>query len=781
MKIPAKSIFSFFNLFCMKYPLLFTLLTCFLPLCKMNAQVNVLTQHNDLFRTGANLNETFLDVNNVVPYSFGKLFEYPVEGHVYAQPLYVGGLLIPGKGTKNVLLIATMHNDVYAFDADDAAQASAPLWKVNLGASVPLPDPNIGKACGNYNDIKIEIGILSTPFIDLPAKTIYLVAKTIENGQYTDRLHALDLITGAEKNGSPKIIQGNVPGTGVGGTNGTIPFISVNENQRSAIVLSNGIVYVCYAGYCDTPPYHGWIFGYDANNLSQKIIFNSTPNGDEGGIWMSGQGPAVDANGDLYVITGNGAFNPIANNYGDCFLRLRPNGNTLEVVDYFAPYNQAYLDEIDADLGSDGAMLIPGTNLVTGSGKEGILYLINRNNFGKFNALKDTNLQSFKTFNGHLHGSTVFWSDASATGLTYWWSEYDRLKVFRLNNGLYNKVPAMQGPQAPNQGMPGAMLSVSANGNAAGSAVLWATIPTLEDANHGTVDGMLRAFDASDVSRELWNSEQLTSRDRLGKFAKFCSPTIANGKVYTPTFSNKIMVYGVIEPGKLREPENPANVASGVDYQYYEGTWNYLPNFGLIYPVKSGTIDNISLSPIQRQDNFAMQYSGFIDIPADGYYTFYLNSDDGSKLFIGDLNLINNDGLHAVSEASGRIGLKKGKHAFTVTFFEKGGGQSVTLSYEGPGMGKQLVPSSKLYRLNISPDEIKLYPNPSREKINLFAGSSITAGSAVVIYNSLGQAMIKSQVTGRVTEINTSRLQAGVYYIRLLADGKKITERFVKN
>ncbi|MFM9911148.1 MAG: PA14 domain-containing protein [Chitinophagaceae bacterium] len=745
-----------------------------------NCQVHVLTQHNDFARTGANLNETILNTSNVVPYSFGKLFEYPVNGHVYAQPLYINALEIPGKGTRNVILIATMHNDVYAFDADNAAEASSPLWKVNLGPSVPMPDPIIGKACGEYNDIKIEIGILSTPFIELSTKTIYLVAKTKENGQYIDRIHMLDLVTGLEKIGSPKIIQGSAIGSGVGGTNGNIPFNSAYENQRSALAVSKGILYICYAGYCDTPPYHGWIFGYDATDLSQKIVFNTTPNGDEGGIWMSGQGPAIDTTGDLYVITGNGAFNPASKDYGDCFLRLRPNGNSLQVIDYFAPYNQAYLDQVDLDLGSDGALLIPGTNLVTGSGKEGVLYLINRDNMGKFNAAKDTNLQSFKTFNGHLHGSTVYWSDAVGTGLTYWWSEYDKLKAFRIINGRFNIIPAMLGPQAPNQGMPGSMLSISANGNTPGSAILWSTIPTTEDANHATVDGMLRAFDAADISRELWNSEQLTSRDRLGKFAKFCSPTIANGKVYASTFSNKVMVYGVAEPGKLREPENPTNTINGLDYQYYEGEWNYLPDFGLIFPVKSGSIDNISFSPIKQQDNFALKFTGFLDIPIDGYYTFFLNSDDGSKLFIGDLNLINNDGLHAASESSGRIGLKAGKHAITISFFEKGGEQVLNFIYEGPGVGKQPVPAAKLYRIKIAPYEIKLYPTITREQLNLFSGSSITPGTELAVYNALGQLVIKSRITGRVSEINTSRLQSGVYFLHVRINGKKIVQRFIK-
>lgn len=241
------------------------------------------------------------------------------------------------------------------------------------------------------------------------------------------------------------------------------------------------------------------------------------------------------------------------------------------------------------------------------------------------------------------------------------------------------------------------------------------------------------------------------------------------------------MVYGVIDPGRLREPENPSNTVNGLDYQYYQGIWNYLPDFSQMSPVKSGTIDYPGFSPITQQDNFAMQFTGFIDIPADGYYTFYLSSDDGSKLYVGDLNLINNDGLHAIAEASGRIGLKAGKHAFTVNFFEKGGDQVLTLSYDGPGITKQLVPASRLYRINIKPYEIKIWPNPTTEKLNVLSGSSIKPGSDMLIYNSLGQVVIKSRVMGKISEINTARLQSGVYYIHLLVDGKKITEKFIRN
>ncbi|HET9824678.1 MAG TPA: PA14 domain-containing protein [Chitinophagaceae bacterium] len=761
--------FPILILFCSVYPAV------------TNAQVNVVTQHNDLSRTGANVNEKILNTDNVIAYGFGKLFEYAVNGHVYAQPLYVSGLGMPGRGAKNVLFVATMHNEVYAFDADDSLSPSNLLWHTNLGPSVPLPDPNIGKACGSYNDIQIEIGILSTPFIDLTSNTMYLVAKTKEGGQYIDRIHALDITTGSEKNGSPKIILGSTAGNGVGGNNGVISFISVYENQRSSLVMSNGIVYVCYAGYCDTPPYHGWMFGYNATDLSQQIVFNTTPNGDEGGIWMSGQGPAVDPAGDLYVVTGNGAFDPTARNFGDCVLRLRPNGNTLDVIDYFSPFNQQQLDQDDLDLGSDGVLLIPGTSLTTCSGKEGVLYLLDKNNLGGFDSTKNNCVQSFKSFNGHLHGSTVFRADQTGTGITYWWSEYDRLKAFRLINNSYDQLPALLGPQAPNQGMPGAMLSISSNGNVPGSAVLWASIPAQGDANHSLVNGMLRAFDATDLSNELWNSEQLTTRDRLGKFAKFCSPTIANGKVFVPTFSNKVVVYGVIDQGKLREPENPVGTVNGLDYDYYEGDWNYLPDFSQMLPLKSGNLDYLSLSPALKQDYFAMKYTGFIDIPVDGYYTFYLNSDDGSKFYIGDINIINNDGLHAASEASGRIGLKAGKHVFTITFFEKTGDQVLNLSYQGPGINKQLLPASRFYRVSISPYEIKLYPNPTHEKLNLFCGKSIKIGTDIFIYNSLGQMVIKAEVTGSISEINTSKLSPGVYQTHLVIDGQKITRSFIKS
>jgi PA14 domain/Secretion system C-terminal sorting domain len=747
------------------------------------SQVNILTQHNDYNRTGWNKQETVLNTQNVSPLGFGKQFEYPVSGQVYAQPLYMSGLDIPGKGRKNVLFVATMHNNVYAFDADDKTLATQPYWQINLGASVPLPDPLIGKSCGDYNDIKVEIGILSTPVIDTVTNTIYVVAKTKENGNYIDRVHALDIRSGQAKFGSPKQIDGTTSGTGVGGQNGVIRFLPVNENQRSALTIVNGILYICYAGYCDTPPYHGWIFGYAASDLQQqRILFNTTPNGDEGGIWMAGQGPAVDANGDLYVITGNGKFDPSTNDYGDCFLRLRPKNGTLEVVDYFAPYNQDYLDQIDADLGSDGPLLIPGTDLVTGSGKEGVVYLLKQNNFGKFNATQDACWQRFKTFDGHLHGSSVYWGDQPGAGLTYWWSENDNLKSFRIDNtGRYNPAPTAAGPHAP-QGMPGGMLSLSSDGNKAGTGILWVNIPIAEDANHATVDGMLRAFDASDVSKELWNSQQIVSRDGLGKFAKFCAPTVANGRVYMSTFSNKIVVYGLVNntPIPLREPENPANTANGLDYTYHEGSWNQLPNFDVLAPEKRGVVPYLNFSEANRLDNFAFRYTGYLNIPTDGFYTFYLNSDDGSKFYIGDVTVINNNGLHAAQELTGWMGLKAGKHAITVEFFEKGGDQVLTLSYQGPGLPKQLVPQTALFRIDLKPDDIIIRPNPAYSEIHILAGNNIVAGTGYSIFNSAGQLIEKGNLKGIETSTTVSQLPAGVYYVRVATGKRGITRRFVK-
>ena len=339
------------------------------------AQVNVTTYHNDNTRAGQNLQETILAPANVNADNFGKLFSMPVDGQVCAQPLYLSGLNIPGKGVRNVVFIATQHDSVYAFDADDANQ-TAPLWKASL---IPPGGSTVAWYLTYTGDIQPEIGITGTPVIDPALGTLYVVAKTQEGTQFAQRLHALDVRTGAERPNSPVTIFGSVAGIGVGNDGaGNVPFNPLIQNQRPALLLSNGVVYIAWAAHGDIGPYHGWIMGYDAATLQQTAIFNTSPNAltdpnrflgiDAGcGIWQSGCGPAADADGNLYAVTGNGAFDAFlgGNSYGDSLLKLTPNGAAINVADYFTPYNQGYLDSVDADLGSGGLILLPDQNSVT--------------------------------------------------------------------------------------------------------------------------------------------------------------------------------------------------------------------------------------------------------------------------------------------------------------------------------------------------------------------------------------------------------------------------------
>jgi hypothetical protein len=509
--------------------------------------VDVLTQHNDTGRTGATLHETLLNTTDVNVKTFGKLFTRPVDGQIYAQPLYVSALHIPHKGTHNVVFVATMHDSVYAFDADDPA-ASTALWQVTLGASIPVTNADFGGRYGPYRDITVEIGILSTPAIDRATDTIYVLAANRDSdGRYVHRLHALDLGTGAEKFGGPVETQGSVPGRGAGSIDGIVTFDNKQQVQRAGLLLANGLVYVAFGGYADTDPYHGWIFAYDAHSLQRRAIFNDTPNGAEGGIWQAGWGPAADASGHVYVATGNGDWDASRReaNYGDSYLKLSP---TLAVDDWFTPWNQADLLD-DQDLGSTGLMLIPGPHLLVSGDKQGWLYLLRQDAMGHYNRHGDTQIvQRFQATKGPMHGGTVFW-DGPSGAQVYVWSSNDGLKAFRLSGGIFQTTPASQSTLTiPPNGFPGGMLALSANGRAAGSGIVWALCPYSGDASTGTASGILRAFDASDVSKELWNSRQDASRDDVGTFAKFNTPTIANGKVYVPTFSGYLAVYGLLPP-----------------------------------------------------------------------------------------------------------------------------------------------------------------------------------------------------------------------------------------
>jgi len=503
----------------------------------------VLTQHNDNARTGDNLRETLLSTSNVNARHFGKLWTRPVDGYLYAQPLYVQNVRIPGKGVHNVIYLATAHNSVYAFDADDP-NFKLPFWRVNLGPSVPAAEVYTTK----WTDMRVQIGITSTPVIDARSGTIFVEAKTKEHGTYVQRLHALDITTGAERPGSPLLIKASVPGTGMESDHGKVTFDPVKELQRPGLLLTGGVVYLAFGSHADSPPFHGWILGYDARTLAQTCAFNLTPNGDEGSIWQAGMGMASDPAGNIYAMIGNGTFDADSggSDYGNSILRLTPTPGSLKVADYFTPYNQENLSENDQDTGASGPLLIPGTDLLLGGGKNGWLYLTQQDNLGHYHSQSDSQiLQTFQITHGNCHGSAVYWNGPGGPQV-YIWPEFAHLMAFRLTGGKLNPYPASESDIAVPDGMPGAFLSVSADGSKAGTGIVWSSAPYDANANWATVPGVLRAYDAADLSHEMWDSKMDPARDDVGMFAKFCAPTVVNGKVYLSTFSNQLQVYGLL-------------------------------------------------------------------------------------------------------------------------------------------------------------------------------------------------------------------------------------------
>jgi len=499
--------------------------------------VNVLTYHNDQARTGQNLQETLLTPSTVNSNGFQKLFTYPVDGQIYAQPLYVSGLTIPGQGTHNVVLVATEHNSVYAFDADSNAGANGGvLWHVNLGPSAPVPDPNFGYRYGPYHDISVEVGITSTPVIDLATDTVYLDAFTKDGpGQYSHHVHALDLLTGSEKFGGPVLVTASVPGNGDGSLNGTVTFNAEQQLQRPALTLNNGVLYVAYSGYADTDPYHGWVIGFNASNLQPLAasVFNDTPNGSEGGLWQGGGGLAVDSDGNLFLEAGNGTFGAAQGNYGESFIKLSTT-NGLSVGDYMTPFNQAMLSQRDRDLGSGGPVLLPDQpgspkHLLVGAGKEGRIYLIDRNNMGKYDPATDHVVQEIPSA---IQGQGSYDTPAYFNGTIYYTGSGDVTRAFALSNGKLSTSPASV--TATNYPFPGATPSISANGSTNG--ILW-------EIQYGNPD-VLHAYDATNLSKELYNSNQAGTRDQLGQGAKFAPPTIADGHVYVGT-ANALAIFGL--------------------------------------------------------------------------------------------------------------------------------------------------------------------------------------------------------------------------------------------
>ena len=594
----------------------------------------MLTQRYDEARSGCNLKETALNTSNVNSKQFGKLFSREVEGEIYAQPLIVAGLAMPTRRKRDVVFVATESNRVYAFDATDP-KAGKPLWEVSLGT--PVPKADLGSACGTYNDFSGTIGITGTPVIAAPSQTIYLVARTkdlapakandknkdaatpavspqtvlagvktnaektadaptspdnavtddddvydpaiAQSAGFHQYLHAIDITTGRERAGSPVEIKATVPGKGAGSVGGKLAFNPRIHNQRAALALHEGIVTICWAGHCDTGPYHGWIMNYSAKSLKQTAVFCTSPNGLGAGIWMSGGGPTFDERGSMYLATGNGTVDTdrkLARHteWGSNVLRFATAAGRLEVADWFTHYNYTSLNDSDLDTGSTSVVPVPGTDLVLSGSKAGVIYALDRRNLGGFDPFNDQQIvQSLPASRGFLYSTPIVNPRANGAPWLYSWGMDDQFKAFALRPGspslaqavaLNSKAKAMLAhftgapvsvsDNAISGPRPGAMLTVSSDGGARGSGIVWA-LAASSDANQNLSLGVLRAFDADDLGRELWNSGPALGRDGAGYFAKFCPPVVANGRVYLASFSGQLQVYGLGATPQTKAPQ----------------------------------------------------------------------------------------------------------------------------------------------------------------------------------------------------------------------------------
>jgi hypothetical protein len=741
-----------------------------LPPLKVQAGVNVLTGHNDNARTGLNTNETVLTPANVTSTNFGQLFTQAVDGYVYAQPLVAANLAIPGKGVHNVVFVATEHDSVYAFDADDDSGSNTlPLWQrsfINPAAGVTsVPSSDVG-----CTDLLPEVGITSTPVIDPVSGTIYVEAKTkeVSNGvmNYVHRLHALDVATGGEKFGGPVVIQASVPGTGDGNDGaGNVPFDPLRHMNRPGLLLSQGVVYLAYASHCDNGPYHGWLLGYDAQTLALSNVFNATPNGGLGGIWQSGAGPAADDRGNIFVMTGNGTFDSTNNNdYGDSFLKLSTT-NGLQLADYFTPSNQDVLNDGDIDLGSGGPMLLPDEggslahpHLVVGCGKEGKIYLLDRDNLGQFNSANDN--QVVQELPNAVNGT---WSSPAYFNNTiYYLGSDDLLRAFQISQASLSQT--LQGPSS--YGFPGATPSISANGT--NNGIVWA-LQTDAFGNNGAA--ILHAYDATNVALELYNSDNMNQDP--GPAVKFAVPTIANGKVYvgaqytlavyglgtflapptiTPngaTFTNSMIVtLNYTTPGttlhytldgstpstnaslytgpfvitnsvcvKSRAfkdgainstviaatfiSTNDIGTGTGLFGEYFSDQLSTFTNPPTL--VRTDSIVNfdwssVALDPLIDSNQFTVRWTGAVRPQFSETYTFYATTSDGVRLWVDGQLLVDEWMDQSPTEWRGSLALTAGQqYSLAMEYYENSGSPSAQLSWSSPSMVKTIIPQSQLY------------------------------------------------------------------------------------
>jgi hypothetical protein len=532
-------------------------------------------------------NETILNKTNVITAGFGRVASYAVDGAVYAQPLFLPNISTAG-GMRNLVIVATEHDSVYAFDADHTT--TAPIWHTSFLVNGATSVPSSVVYTGTYVDITPEVGITGTPVVDQASGTLYVSAMTFENGACVHRLHMLDITTGKEK--VPPVVEtATIPGTGDGSVNGSLTFRPLTANQRGALLLLNGVVYVAFGSFADAYPYHGWILGYNAGSLAQTTVFNTTPDGGGAGIWGTGGALAVDpTDNSLFVPDGNGTFNLDTGgaSIGDSVMKLSTT-NGLHLVDYFTPFNQACLNIDDKDLGSGGTLILPAQtgaahpNVLVSVGKEGRVYLVDRTSLGKYVSVPDPcNNQSVTTYdkivqefppdalsNGGIYSTPAYWN-----GVVYISSNGAAMKAFPLTNGILATTPASQTPETFN--FPGPNPVVSSNGNASGTGIVWiisppGTCPTPDHCNPSG-GGALRAYDATNLGVELYSSSQNAARDGLASYVKFTVPTVANGQVFVGT-AGSLDIFGLnpppapptSTPGGTATP-SPTPIPSGAPY-----------------------------------------------------------------------------------------------------------------------------------------------------------------------------------------------------------------------
>jgi hypothetical protein len=503
--------------------------------------VQVLTYHYDNTRQGQNTQETVLTPSNVNSSTFGKVGFYSTDGKVDAEPLYVPGVTIGG-ATHNVLYVVTENDSAYAFDADTGSV----LWKVStLGTGETPGVPH------NCDQVFPEIGMTSTPVIDPKAGahgTIYMVAASQDSsGNYHQRLHALDLTTGAEQSGSPVSIQATYSGTGEGSSNGHVVFDPKQYNERTGLLLLNGGVYLGWSSHCDIDPYTGWLMGYNENSLAQTTVLNLTPNGSEGSIWQSGPGMAADSSGNIYFLDANGSFDttlnasgmPAKGDYGNAFMKVSTSGNKLTPADYFTMSNTVAESNADEDLGSGGAMLLPDEtdasgavrHLAVGAGKDANIYVVDRDNMGKFNASGNKIYQELAgALSGQEFGMPAFWNNT-----VYYGAVGDSIHAYPIAQAKLATSPSSK--TAHHFPYPGATPSISSNGTSNG--ILWAV--------DNSTPAVLYAYDATNLTKELYDSSHAASgRDNFGPGNKYITPMIVNGKVYVGTQTG-VAVFGLLK------------------------------------------------------------------------------------------------------------------------------------------------------------------------------------------------------------------------------------------